>query len=175
MIDAASNRPTGPKSSPPNGRPVDDLTQVHLTWIKGRIEHWIRFGSPSGETILDAERRVLSFPPDNVIAFVRWASNDFGTIQSRADILRTVPKGAAHQTIPCVRPGGELLLRLHGWPVVEQVLKAIDAIEARGIDPTNVAPEHWRHVHNRLSIGHEPGPYSAAQHRAWVLRKRAGS
>jgi hypothetical protein len=175
MIDAASNRPTGPKSSSPNGRLVDNLTQVDLTWIKGRIEHWIRFGSPSGETIPDAQRRVLSFPPDNVIAFVRWASNDFGTIQSRIDILRTVPKGAAHQTIPYVRPGGELLLRLHGWPVVERVLQAIDAIEAYGIDPANVAPEHWRHVHNRLSIGHEPRPYSAAQHRAWVLRKRAGS
>jgi hypothetical protein len=174
MTDAPSNRPTGPKSSPSNGRPVDDLTQIHLTWIKGRIEHWIRFGSPWGEAILDAERRVITFPPDSVVAFVRWASNDFGTIRSRIDILRTVPKGTAHQTIPYVRPGGELLLRLHGWPVVERVLQAIDAIEARHIYPAHVAPEHWRHVHNRLSIGHEPRPYSAAQHRAWVLRKRAG-
>jgi Protein of unknown function (DUF2840) len=175
MIDAPSNRPMIRKATLPNEATADDLTQVHLTWIKGRIEHWIRFGTPSGEIILNAERRVITFPPENVVAFVRWASNDFGTIQSRIDILRTVPKGAAHQTIPYVRPGGELLLRLHGWPVVETVLQAIDAIEARGIDPAIVAPEHWRHVHNRLSIGHDPRPYSAAQHRAWVLRKRAGS
>jgi hypothetical protein len=174
MTDAPSNRPMIRKANLPNEASVDDLTQVHLTWIKGRIERWIRFGSPSGETILDAERRVITFPPQNVVAIVRWASNDFGTIQSRIDILRTVPKGAAHQTIPYVRPGGELLLRLHGWPVVEKVLQAIDAIEARHIDPTKVAPDYWRHVHNRLSAGHQPRPHSAAQHRAWVLRKRAG-
>jgi Protein of unknown function (DUF2840) len=152
---------------------IGDLTQVNLTWIKGRIEHWIRFGAPVSETILDRDRRILSFAPGSVLAFVRWASNDFGTVRSHIDILRTVAIGDAYQTVPYVRPGGELLLRLHGWPTVEKVLQAIDAIEAIGIDPANVAPDHWRHVHNRLTAGLEPRPYGLPQHRAWVLRKRA--
>jgi hypothetical protein len=152
----------------------DDLTRIHLTWIKGRMEHWLRFGRHVHETIVDRNQRILTFQPGSIVAFVRWASNDFGTVQSRIDILKTVPEGAAYQTIPFVRPGGELILRLHGWPVVERVLQAIDAIEASGIDPACVAPDHWRHVHNRLAVRHAPRPYTAAQHRAWILRERAG-
>ena len=45
---------------------------------------------------------------------------------------------------------------------------AIDAVEALGIDPSDVAPDHWRHVHNRLGAGYEPRPYSRDQHRAWL-------
>ena len=52
------------------------LTHVELTWIEKRIEHWIRFGRDVEETILDRRRRVLSFAPNSVFAFVRWAAND---------------------------------------------------------------------------------------------------
>ncbi|HUB97302.1 MAG TPA: DUF2840 domain-containing protein, partial [Stellaceae bacterium] len=82
----------------PDAAPL--LTRVELTWLEGRIEHWIRFGRDCGETILDRRRRVLSFAPGNVFAFVRWASNDFGTIISRMDIVRAVEPGAPYQTLP---------------------------------------------------------------------------
>ena len=32
-------------------------TEVELTWLEGRIEHWLRFGRDCGETILDRRRR----------------------------------------------------------------------------------------------------------------------
>ena len=41
-----------------------------------------------------------------------------------------------------------------------------------GIDPADAAPDHWRHLHNRLVAGVEPRPYSGEQHRAWLLRRR---
>ena len=147
------------------------LTQVELTWLEGRIEHWIRFGRDSGETIVDRRRRILAFLPRHVFAFVRWASNDFGTIISRIDIVQSVTHGVAYQTLPFVRPGGDILLRISGWPKVERVLKAIDSVEALGIEAADAAPDHWRHVHNRLSAGYEPRPYSRDQHRAWLLRR----
>ena len=59
------------------------LTAVELTWLEKRVEHWIRFGRDVSETIIDRRRRVLSFAPNTIFAFVRWASNDFGTIVSR--------------------------------------------------------------------------------------------
>src|ERR1700691_6729357 len=96
-----------------------DLTRVELTWLEKRIEHWIRFGRTAEETIVNRRRRVVSFAPGAVFAFVRWAANDFGTVVSRIDILRAVVPGEAFSTVPFVRPGGEILLRLSGWPKVE--------------------------------------------------------
>lgn len=147
------------------------LTTVELTWLEKRIEHWIRFGRDVGETIIDRRRRVFSFAPNTIFAFVRWASNDYGTVVSRIDIVRTIAPGEPYQTLPFVRHGGEILLRISGWPKVERVLLAIDAVEALGIDAADAAPDHWRHVHNRLAAGTEPRCYSRDQHRAWLLRR----
>ena len=74
------------------------------------------------------------------------------------------PRGESYQTLPFVRPGGEILLHIDGWPKVERVLQAIDAVEAIGVDPADVAPDHWRHVHSRLTPGDEPRPYTRDRH-----------
>ncbi len=86
------------------------------------------------------------------------------------DILRAAPPGGPISTVPGVTPGGEILLRLASWPKVQRVLEAIDIIEALGIDPKDAAPDHWRHVHNRISVGEKPRAYGRARHRAWLLR-----
>ena len=151
---------------------MSDLTLVELLWLKKRIENWIRFGRIAEEHVLDRQRRIVSFAPDSVFAFVRWASNDYGTVVSRIDILRAVRPGERYLTVPYVRPGGESLVRLSGWPKVEKVLQAIDAIEALEIDPADVAPEHWRHIHNRLSVGEQPRPYTRSRHQAWLHRRK---
>ncbi len=62
-------------------------------------------------------------------------------------------------------------MRLSGWPVVERALKAVDAVEAVGIDPVDAAPDHWRHVHNRLSVGETPRVYCLDRHAAWLRRR----
>lgn len=156
-----------------NDTPAPASTFVELTWLERRIETWIRFGHHTSEKIIDRHRRILGFPAGAVFAFVRWAANDFGTILSRIDIARAVGTGEPCQSVPFVRPGGDILLKIGGWPKVERVLQAIDAIEARGIDPADVSPDHWRHVHNRLAAGQEPRAYSVEQHRAFLLRRRA--
>jgi len=149
----------------------DTLTHIELIWHERQIEHWIRFGRDVAEKILDRRRRILSFAPDSIVAYVRWSSGDFGTIVSRIDILRTVRRGEAFSTVPYVRPGGEILLRVTGWPKVERVLQAIDAVEQIGIHAADACPDHWRHVHNRLAAGEVSRPYGSEQHRAWMLRK----
>jgi hypothetical protein len=151
---------------------MSDLTHVELTWLKKRIENWIRFGRIIEQHALDRQRRVVSFAPGSIFGFVRWASNDFGTVDSRIDILRAVRPGERHATVPFVRPGGEILLRLSGWPKVEKALQAIDAVEALGIDPADAAPEHWQHVHNRLTVNDEPRRYTQTRHQAWLYRRK---
>lgn len=148
------------------------LTDVELLHIEGRVERWIRFGRHAGERILDRQRRVLSFAPGAVFAFVRWAANDHGTAVSRIDVLRAVGPHEAFSTVPFVTPGAEILLRLSGWPKVAQVLAAADQVEALGVAAEDACLDHWRHVHNRITAGDQPRAYALDRHRAWLLRRR---
>lgn len=149
----------------------DDLTRVELTWVEKKIEYWIRFGHATGEQILDRNRRIVSFRPGAVFAFVRWAANDYGTVISRIDIVRAVTPGCAYQTLPFVRPGGEILLKTESWPKVEDVLRHVDAIEALGVDPAEADPDHWRHVAHWMNAGETPRPYTTERHQAWLRRR----
>jgi hypothetical protein len=151
--------------------PTTALTSVDLLWIEKQIERWLRFGRDAGDRIVDRRRRIVSFAPGAVFGFVRWASNDYGTAVSRIDIVRAVAPGEAYATVPYIEPGGDILLHIHGWPKVAKVLSAIDAIEALGLDAADVAPEHWRHVHNRLTVDQSPRGYTLDRHRAWLLRR----
>src|SRR5262249_2202014 len=150
---------------------MSDLTQVELFWLKKRIENWIRFGRIAQETILDRNRRVVSFAPGSIFAFIPWASNDYGTAPSPIDILLACARCERPSAVAYVGPGGAILLRLSGWPKVERVIQAIDAVEALGIHPADAAAEHWQHVHNRLSVDEEPRRYTHTRHQAWLRRR----
>lgn len=151
---------------------MDDLTHVELVWQEKRIENWIRFGRVAHEQILDRSRRIVSFAPGSVFAFVRWTANSFGTVVSRIDIVRAVAANERYTTVPFVRPGGEVLLRQSGWPKVDRVLQIVDAVEALGIAPADAAPDYWHHVHNRLSVNEEPRAYTRSRHQVWQKRRR---
>ena len=147
------------------------LTHVTIFWRKGEREDWLKFGKPIAGRIVDRRRRVESYAAGQVFGLVRWASNEYGTVRSAFDIVRAVEANEPVTPVPQVDPGGDVLLSVHGWPKVAQVFRLIDAIEASGIDPCEVAPDHWRHIHNRLAAREAPRGYSLARHRAWLQRK----
>jgi uncharacterized protein DUF2840 len=148
------------------------VTEVVLVFYEGRIEHWLRFGNQQRERILNRRRRVIAFAPGEIFAFVRWEANDYGTVLSRLDVLRACDAGKVIATVPGVTPGGEILVRLDGWPRVKRALDAIANIEARGIDPAAVAPDWWRHLHNRIICNMSHRAYTRSQHAAWQRRRR---
>lgn len=150
---------------------MSELTHVELTRVKGRIEDWIRFGRFAKEQVIDGQHRVVSFAPDSIFAFVRWAANDYGTVVSRIDILRALHPRERYSTVPFVCPGGQSLLRLAAWPKVEKMLHAVDTIEALGINAADAAPEHWRDIHNRLSVGERPRHCTRIPRQAWLYRQ----
>ena len=162
-----------PPERPADTRIGDDpqLTHVTLVWREGQHEDWIKFGKPVAERIVSRSKRIESYMAGQVFALVRWASNDYGTVRSTFDIVQAVSLGEHCATVPQVDPGGELLLSVHGWPKVTQVFRLIDAIEASGIDPCDVAPEYWRHIHNRMAGRLTPRDYTPARHQAWLQRK----
>jgi hypothetical protein len=150
---------------------MSDLTDVQLLWLAKRIENRIRFGRIVEERRLDHCRRMVFLAPGSIFGFVRWSSNDFGTVLSRIDILRAVGAGEPCSTVPFVGPGAEILLHISGWPKVERVLQQVDAIEVLGICPADVAPDHWRHVQNRLTVNELPRSYTRLRHQAWLHRR----
>jgi len=150
-------------------------TEVDLVWWRCRVEEWLRFGQPAEEILHDRRRRTLVFAPGAVFARVRWTGGDYGTTASALEVLRAPAPGEPCVTLPGVRPGGEPLVLLGGWTRVQRGLAAIDAVEAAGFAPHAIAPDHWRHVHNRLVAGLAPRPYDARRHRAWRLRARVSS
>jgi len=126
----------------------------------------------AAERIVSRRKRIVMFRPGATFAYLRWSSNDFGTIHSSIQIVTAVAVGEPHTALPFVRPGGEILLHIESWPKVSRVLEAVDAVEAAGVDPCDASPDHWRHVADRLAAGMPFRPYSAARHAAW-LRRRA--
>ncbi|QDH36083.1 DUF2840 domain-containing protein [Porphyrobacter sp. YT40] len=171
-------RPCTARGRPPSPPPQQarsgegPLTHVTLFWREGKHEDWLRFGRPVTARIIDRRRRIESYAPGQVFALVRWASNGYGTVRSTLDIVRAVGRGEGFTTLPQVDPGGELLLAARGWAKVRAVLQAIDAIEAAGYDPCFIAPDHWRHIGNRLACGMQPRAYDERRHRAWLARRR---
>ena len=151
------------------------LTHVTLVWRQGLQEDWVRFGKPVAELIIDRRTRIESYAPGQVFALVRWASNNYGTQRSQLVIVRAVGNGEAYSTLPQVDPGGEILLSVRSWPKVRAAFGLIDAIEQSGFDPCDIAPDHWRHIHNRLTVGMPVRPYNERRHRAWGLRRRLSS
>ena len=76
---------------------------VELVWIEKQIEHWIRFGRIVRTTIQSRSGSTVAFDPGAVFAFVRWQANDFGTTESRIDILPAPRPGAI---ACCASPAG---------------------------------------------------------------------
>ena len=136
------------------------ITCVELTWLESRIEHWIRFVRIAEDHIIDRRHRIVGFAPDSIFAFVRWAANDFGTIISRIDILRATAQDESYTTVPFIRPGGEILLRIHGWPKVERlVIWAAAMSRARWAMATLCMPWRSRPLRVRLTCALMKTPY----------------
>ncbi len=148
----------------------DALTYVELTWLEKRIEHWVRFRRIAKEPVSIAASALgasLRAAPSPSFAGRRMISaRSFPASTSCTQLRR---RALFH---PAFCPSRRrILLRIPGWPNVSRVLRAVDQVEAIGVAPANPAPDHWRHVQNRLSAGEEWRPYTTARHSAPLLRR----
>ena len=147
------------------------LTDVELASIEGRLAHWIRFGRVAAERIIDCRSRMLSFRPGMTFALIRWSSSDFGTCHASMRILVASAAGETMSASSVERSRAKILLRADNRAAVDHVLGAVDSIEAAGIDPCEVSPDHWRHLSDQVAAGTSSRPYTAERHAAWLRRK----
>jgi len=144
------------------------LTRVSLAFAEQRINLYLRFGHPQREQRVDRWQRHAFFPPRACFARVLWQANDYGTTRWQLLVLQACAPQDRMQRIPGIRPGAHILLHVEGERRVRLVLAQIDAIEALGIDPADVAPAYWRTLGNRVAARLPPPTYTAERHAAWL-------
>ncbi len=145
--------------------------RVSLAYVKDRVNVWLRFGQPTTEIVLDRWRRVAMFTPGAICCRVKWIGNDYGTALWQLMVLQAPTPFEDAQRIAGVLPGARILLRASGESQVKEVLGAIDAIEALGINPCITALTYWRTVGNRLAARQLLPEYTAERHAAHLARK----
>ena len=145
--------------------------RVSLAFVKDRVNVWLRFGQPTTEIVLDRWRRVAMFTPGTICCRVKWIGNDYGTALWQLMVLQAPTPFEDAQRIAGVLPGARILLRASGESQVKEVLAAVDAIEALGINPCTTATAYWRTVGNRLAARQPLPAYTAERHAAHLARK----
>ena len=151
------------------------FTRVEIAFYPEYLNHWLRFGEPDEQQDLDRRRSLALFKPGRVFGYVRWRANEYGTQDWRFTIVRTAAPSLLLSRIEGVTPGGEVLLLASGNAKVKRALLQIDALEAAGVQPADVSPADYRHVHNRITAGQPVRAYSTAQHTANLAARQVAS
>jgi hypothetical protein len=148
------------------------LTRVSLAFVEQRINLYLRFGHPQREQTIDHWQRCAFFTSGACFARILWQANDYGTTRWQLLVLQACASRDRMHRIPGIRPGARILLHVEGERRMRAVLAQIDAIEALGIDPTDVAPAYWRTLGNRLAARLPPTTYTVERHSAWLAVRR---
>jgi len=162
-----------------NSLKAEQLTAVYIRYRKNRINHRLRFGTPSIQTRLGWHESLISFAPDQIFGYIRWSANEYGTQDWRLFVCKVGGKSqnmiglsggntGRHNRltrIPGVLPGAHVLLKTQGATRVKRALKFIDTLESEMGDLGLVTENYWRHLHNRLEVNRPPHTFSALQAR----------
>ena len=148
------------------------LTRVDLLSLRRRINVYLRFGRPARMQTVDLHRRFAYFLPRATLCRIWWERNDYGTTRWELAVLQAPVPSDTAQSVVGVTPGAHILLLVSGPRLVKRTLSACRDIEHRGIALSDVSPNYWRVLHNRLTGGAEAGCYDTNRHVAAIRRKQ---
>lgn len=145
--------------------PKELATRFFPSFIEGRENHYLRFGTPARTERPSGGGTVSIFRPGARFGLVFWNKNQFGTQDWSVTILRACALGERIERVPQVRPGAEILLHAAGRGKVEtgtlgpaqRMLATLDEIESAGTSLEDVSADFWRSAHYRV------------RHRGWPL------
>ena len=127
-------------------------THVQVHFVKGLINHRIKFGVPTYKTKLDKYRTLMSFSEGVIFGYIRWVANEYGTQDWRVYVLKTQSSGLLSK-VPGISPAVKILLSSKGTVAVKRALKAIDEIEKESsVGLTEVPESYWLQLSNALLL-----------------------
>lgn len=149
-----------------------NLTRVEIAFYPDYLNYRLRFGKPVRTAELDKRRSLAFFEPGQVLGYVRWHANEYGTQEWRFIVAEAQEPHAMLSRPAGIQPGVEVLLFLTGAAHVRRALGIIDALETRGFPPEDISPSYYRHLHVRIATNRDIRPYSSLQHVAHLAAKR---
>ena len=119
---------------------MTDLTFIQCHFVRGRINHRLRFGEPDTTLQLDKYRKLVGFEPQKRFGYIRWRANAYGTQDWRFYILKSQTEGLL-TSVPGISPGVKLLAGFIGTQSVRRALKAFDQLENNASEPPEMLPD----------------------------------
>lgn len=132
---------------------MENLTQIQVHYVHGRINHYVSFGQASHTVKLDEYRSLQLFEPGQIVGYIRWYSNQYGTQDWRLFILETGQAGYLSQ-VPGVTPAASVLCAVQGQARMKKALLELDNIRAESSHELSEIPaSFWRQFDTGLRLG----------------------
>lgn len=130
---------------------MTDLTVIQCHFVRGFLNHRLRFGKPEKTLKLDKYRKLACFKPEEILGYIRWRANEYGTQDWRFFILRTQTSGLLTR-VPGVSPAVKVLAAFNGTQSVKRALRAFDDVEKSASEPIEAFPDaYWISFQNDIS------------------------
>ena len=134
-----------------SGKDVTGLTVIQCHFVRGLLNHRLRFGTPDKTVKLDKYRRLVCFKPGETLGYIRWRANEYGTQDWRFFILKTECSGLLTR-VPGVTPAVKVLAAFNGTQSVKRALSAFDDVEDTLSASVETLPDaYWISFQNDLS------------------------
>jgi uncharacterized protein DUF2840 len=147
-----------------------DLTRVDILSLPDRVHHYTRFGRAVRKVIMPSYRGYEYYRPGQLVGYVQWQAGEYGSRLWRFMILMTVSHVCQinMQEVPGIMPAVRILLDMEGAFKVRKIFCVIDQIEQLGLDPADVSPAYYGHLHQRITANHRCHRYTMEQHKSFL-------
>lgn len=130
---------------------MTSFTVIQCHFVRGVLNHRLRFGQCEKTITLDKYRKLACFKPNKTLGYIRWRANEYGTQDWRFFILKTQTTGLLTR-VPGVSPAVKVLAAFNGAQAVKRSLSAFDDVEKFSSDPVETLPEaYWIAFQNDIS------------------------
>lgn len=127
------------------------ITVIQCHFVRGILNHRLKFGRPEKTVSLDKYRKLRCFEAGERLGYIRWRANEYGTQDWRFFILKTQSSGVLTR-VPGASPAVKVLAAFNGTEAVKRALNAFDIVEKTIPQPIETLPDaYWISFQNDLS------------------------